>query len=120
MNVLRRRVFDLKMNLVRIADRDMRIGECPVGKGETISLSIASANRDESVYSKPDRFDIVRADTRHHAFGAGRHACPGAALARAVATEALIGIILQFPQMELSPRGWEFAAIPEFRHMNSE
>lgn len=102
---------------VRIADRDMRVRECPIAKGETISISIASANRDESVYPKPDRFDIERADTRHHAFGAGRHACPGAALARAVATEALIGIIVQFPQMELSPRGWEFAAIPEFRRM---
>ena len=102
---------------VRIADRDMRIGECPVGKGETIALSIAAANRDERVYPKPDRFDIERAYTHHHAFGAGRHECPGAALARAVATEALIGIIIQFPQMELSPRGWEFAAIPEFRRM---
>ncbi len=105
------------LGAVRIADRDMRVGECPVGKGETISISIASANRDESVYPKPDRFDIARANTRHHAFGAGLHACPGAALARAVATEALIGIILQFPQMELSPRGWEFASIPEFRRM---
>ena len=32
-------------------------------------------------------------------------------------TEALIGIVMQFPQLELSPRGWVFASIPEFRRM---
>jgi cytochrome P450 len=105
------------LDTVRIADRDMRVGGCPIERGETISISIASANRDDSVHPKPDRFDIERADTRHHAFGAGRHACPGATLARTVATEALTGIITQFPQLELSPRGWEFASIPEFRRL---
>ncbi len=68
-------------------------------------------------HPKPDRFNIERSDTPHLAFGAGRHACPGETFARAVATEALIGIVTQFPQLELSPRGWEFASVPEFRRM---
>jgi cytochrome P450 len=105
------------LGAVRIADRDMRVGTCPVRRGETIAISIAGANRDDRAHPNPDRFDIERADTPHIAFGAGRHACPGEALARAVATEALVGIITQFPQLELSPRGWEFASVPEFRRM---
>ena len=105
------------LGALRIADRDLRVGTCPIHKGETLAISIAGANRDEAAHPKPDRFDIERSDTPHLAFGAGRHACPGETLARAVATEALIGIITQFPQLELSPRGWEFASIPEFRRM---
>ena len=95
----------------------MRVGACPIRRGETIAISIAGANRDDRAHPNPDRFDIERADTPHLAFGAGRHACPGEALARTVATDALVGIITQFPQLELSPRGWEFAAVPEFRRM---
>ncbi len=105
------------LGALRIADRDLRVGTCPIHKGETLAISIAGANRDEVAHPKPDRFDIERSDTPHLAFGAGRHACPGETLARVVATEALIGIIMQFPQLELSPRGWEFASIPEFRRM---
>ena len=105
------------LGAVRIADRDMRIGGCPVRRGETIAISIAGANRDAAAHPYPDRFDIERSDTPHLAFGAGRHACPGEMLARTVATEAVAGIIAQFPQLELSPRGWEFASVPEFRRM---
>lgn len=105
------------LGTVRIADRDMHIGSCPVRRGETIAISIAGANRDDAAHPHPDRFDIERADTPHLAFGAGRHACPGEPLARTVATEAVAGIITQFPQLELSPRGWEFASVPEFRRM---
>jgi cytochrome P450 len=101
----------------RIADRDLVVGECPIAKGETISLSIASANRDETIYPKPDRFDVERDDTHHHSFGAGRHFCLGAPFARAVAREALLGLVAQFPQLSLSKRGWVFAAVPGFRRM---
>jgi hypothetical protein len=101
----------------RIANRDIVIGECPIAKGETISLSLAAANRDGAIYPKPDFFDIERSDTHHHSFGAGRHFCLGAPFARAVAQEAIVGLVVQFPQLELSKRGWEFASMPGFRRM---
>ncbi len=101
----------------RVANRDIVIGDCPIAKGETISVSLAAANRDEAIYLKPDRFDIRRDDTHHHAFGAGQHFCLGAPFARAVAREALLGLVVQFPQLELSSRGWVFASVPGFRRM---
>jgi cytochrome P450 len=101
----------------RIASRDMLIGECPIGKGATISLSLAAANRDESIYPQADFFDIHRSDTHHHAFGAGRHFCLGAPFARAVTQAAIVGLVVQFPQLELNKRGWEFAAVPGYRRM---
>lgn len=105
------------VSTTRITDRDIVIGECPIAKGETISVSLAAANRDDAIYLKPDRFDIERGDTHHHAFGAGRHFCLGAPFARAVAQEALVGLVVQFPQMELSKRGWEFASVPGYRRL---
>jgi cytochrome P450 len=101
----------------RIANRDLVVGECPIATGETISLSLASANRDEAIYPRPDRFDVEREDTHHHSFGAGRHFCLGAPFARAVTREALLGLVTQFPQLSLSKRGWVFAAVPGFRRM---
>ena len=101
----------------RIANRDIVVGECPIAKGETISVSLAGANRDGNIYPNPDKFDIQRSDTHHHAFGAGQHFCLGASFARAVAQEALLGLVAQFPQLELSKRGWAFTSVPGFRRM---
>jgi cytochrome P450 len=48
---------------------------------EPVVLSYPSANRDESVFEHPDRFQFDRA-IKHLAFGNGVHKCPGELLAR--------------------------------------
>jgi cholest-4-en-3-one 26-monooxygenase len=52
--------------------------------GDTVYLSIASANRDPEVFEDADTFDIGRAPGArpHVALGVGAHFCLGAALAR--------------------------------------
>jgi cytochrome P450 len=102
---------------IRIANRDMTVDECPIKRGETVTVSIAGANRDDALFAKPDRFDIERRDIRHLSFGAGRHACLGATFARVVAAKAILGLIVQFPESELSPRGWAFSSVPGLRVM---
>ncbi len=99
----------------RIARHDIVVGGCPIAKGESVTLSLAGANRDDTVYPEPDRFDITRADTHHHAFGDGEHRCPGALLASVTAQEAIRTMIVRFDQVELAPLGWEFAAAPGLR-----
>jgi hypothetical protein len=44
---------------------------------------LEAANHDPGVWGNPDEFDLHRVDAKDHlAFGAGRHICPGAFLAR--------------------------------------
>jgi cytochrome P450 len=50
--------------------------------GERIMLMFASANRDETVFERPDEVDIARFPNRHIGFGAGIHRCIGSFLAR--------------------------------------
>lgn len=106
------------VNSGRIANRDIELGGCPVGAGESLSTSLASANHDPDVYAEPTRFDIQRDDTHHQSFGGGRHLCLGAHLARLEAQEAILALIERFPQLHHSDRGYTYHAIPSFRGMS--
>ncbi len=102
-------------NSGRIPNRSIDVGGCPVGKGASLSTSLAAANRDPAVYPEPDRFDITREDTHHQSFGGGRHLCLGAHLARAEAQEAILGLLERYPKLAHSDKGFEYHATPAFR-----
>jgi cytochrome P450 len=104
-------------NSGRIAHADVEFGGCPAHRGESLSTSLAAANRDPAVYPDPDRFDIQREDTHHQSFGGGRHLCLGAHLARLEAQEAILGLLQRYPRLSHSERGFSYHAIPTFRGM---
>ncbi len=63
--------------------RDTTLGGQALKAGEKISIWYISANRDESVFKDPFKFDITRSPNEHVAFGGGGpHFCLGASLAR--------------------------------------
>lgn len=66
----------------RHAYDDVEIGRFTLRKGEQIGLMLGAAGRDPQVWDEPDRFDPTRPVKTHVAFGAGRHFCVGAPLAR--------------------------------------
>ncbi|RFS83295.1 cytochrome P450 [Actinomadura spongiicola] len=67
----------------RTATRDTELNGTPIREGDKVVLWFASGNRDESVFTDPDRFDVTRAPNDHITFGkGGPHYCMGAALAR--------------------------------------
>lgn len=70
------------LNMRRTATRDTEVDGTPVKAGDEILLMYPSANRDESVFDAPHRFDVSREPNPHIAFGFGTHFCLGAALAR--------------------------------------
>jgi cytochrome P450 len=77
----------------RTAVQDTRLGEVPIKAGEKVVVYFSSANRDESVFDDPDRFDVGRTPNPHIAFGHGPHFCIAAHLAR-VQLRAMFGAVL--------------------------
>jgi methyl-branched lipid omega-hydroxylase len=69
-------------------------------EGEKAVLFYWAANRDESVFAEPDRFDITRSPNPHVGFGgAGPHFCLGAHLARREITAVLRELLSRVPQV---------------------
>jgi cytochrome P450 len=70
--------------LFRQTTRDVELGGVLLPEGARLMVHFGAANRDESAFEDPDRFDIEREDVgkRHVAFGKGIHVCIGAPLAR--------------------------------------
>ncbi|MBB6349571.1 cytochrome P450 [Nonomuraea muscovyensis] len=67
----------------RTVTRDHEMNGMTYRKGDKVLLFYNSANRDESVFTDPDVFDITRDPNPHVGFGApGPHHCLGAHLAR--------------------------------------
>jgi len=67
----------------RTATRDHELRGRTIRAGDKVLLAYVSANRDESHFADPDRFDPARQPLDHVAFGGGGpHFCIGAQLAR--------------------------------------
>ena len=80
--------------LIRWVVQDHERDGRPVRAGDRVFLVLQSANRDESTFADPDRFDIGRpGKPLHVGFGRGVHACLGAQLARIEARVALPRIL---------------------------
>jgi cytochrome P450 len=81
------------MTFRRTATSDGELGGQPIRAGAKVVVSFTSANRDETVFGDPDRFDIRRQPNPHLVFGHGPHFCLGAHLAR-VQLRALFAEVL--------------------------
>jgi hypothetical protein len=108
------RVQPSAVYLIRDCIKDTQIRGVDIRKGEKVVFGLASANRDEEKFENPDEFRLDRPDPKLHlAFGAGRHVCPGAALARLEATSALEVMVERVAELRFEP-GYERERIPVF------
>jgi cytochrome P450 len=103
------RVAGVVSVIPRVTTRHLDVGEWRIPAGTLVSLSLAGANRDPSVYADPGRFDLdaPRAEGQI-GFGGGAHHCLGASLARAEMQEAL-------PILATLLRDMKVARPPEWR-----
>jgi cholest-4-en-3-one 26-monooxygenase len=108
----------------RTATRDSELRGERIREGDKVTIWYPSANRDESVFEDPFRFDVRREPNPHVSFGAGGpHFCLGANLARMelriVFEELLAGlddIELEGP-VERHQTAWDMAVFGSFKRM---
>jgi cytochrome P450 len=77
-------------------------GGVDVPVGSVVISVIGSANRDETVFDRPEEFDITRPAPKHLTFGGAVHHCLGAPLARMEAELAVRTIVTRFPDLRLA------------------
>ncbi|WP_199515502.1 cytochrome P450 [Nucisporomicrobium flavum] len=84
----------------RTLARDHELGGRLLPAGADVVLCYASANRDESVFADPDRFDLTRHPNPHVGFGGGGpHFCLGTALARQEMTALFRELLTRLPDL---------------------
>ena len=82
----------------RSVTRDAVVNGHQFRDGDKCALMYWSANRDESVFASPEKFDIMRSPNPHVGFGgAGPHFCLGAHLARREITVMLRELMRRVP-----------------------
>jgi len=87
---------------LRTATCTMDLFGAGVAAGDLVIMSLRAANRDGSVFSEPDEFQLDRDRSPHLAFGHGIHFCMGAPLARVEAEIAIGDFLTRFPQARLA------------------
>ena len=86
----------------RITTRPVELGGFKLPEDAKIFMNFAAANRDESLFSDPDVFDIHRPNANKHiSFGKGVHFCLGVHLARLEAAIVLETLVERVPSLRL-------------------
>jgi cytochrome P450 len=100
--------------LMRNCAIDTEMRGVKIRAGEKVAFGIASANRDERFYERPDEFRLDRPNPKAHvAFGGGPHVCPGSALARLEGRVLLEVLLERVSELHVGP-GFERQKVAPF------
>jgi cholest-4-en-3-one 26-monooxygenase len=89
-------------NMCRTVTRDLEFMGQQLRSGQKCMLLYESANRDETKFDDPYRFDVERQPNEHVAFGFGAHYCLGQALARVELRVMFEQLLVRLPDLELA------------------
>ncbi len=108
------------MHALRTATADVTLNGQSIRAGDSVVAWLPSANRDETVFVEPDRFQIGRSPNRHLGFIQGNHYCIGATLATLELTVMFDELVRRIERVELAGEVrrarsnllWGFDALP--------
>jgi cytochrome P450 family 142 subfamily A polypeptide 1 len=89
-------------NMCRTVTHDVEFMGEQLHEGQKCMLLYESANRDETKFADPYRFDAERQPNEHVAFGFGAHFCLGQALARLELRVMFEQLLTRLPDLELA------------------
>jgi cytochrome P450 len=93
--------FDSPVQFIfRRTTRPVEIAGTTIPEDASVTVLLASANRDERQFEDPDRFDITRDTRGHMSFGLGIHFCLGASVARLEARIAFEALLPELRQLK--------------------
>ncbi|UUV32067.1 cytochrome P450 [Amycolatopsis roodepoortensis] len=95
---------------------DVAIGGVTIPAGDTVMLSLASADRDPDRFPDPEVLDPNRAGNSHLGFGHGPHYCIGAPLARIEIEVGLVALLDRYPELALALPYDQLRWRPSFRN----
>jgi cytochrome P450/NADPH-cytochrome P450 reductase len=106
----------------RTAAVDTTLGGQAIAKGDKVVIFYASANRDETVFEQPDKFNVRRNPNPHVSFGDGTHFCLGANLARLEARVIFTELLTRLPDLEITgtPERLRSNFVTNFKHMSAQ
>jgi cholest-4-en-3-one 26-monooxygenase len=87
-------------NMCRTLTRDAEFRGEQMREGQKAMLLFESANFDEALFARADRFDVRREPNEHLAFGFGTHFCLGQALARLELKVMFEQLLARLPDLE--------------------
>ncbi|MFD7653223.1 cytochrome P450 [Actinosynnema sp. NPDC059797] len=85
----------------RIATAEVELSGVTIAPGEAVFVNNLAANRDPSVFERPNEVDFHREHNPHITFGHGAHHCIGASLARMELQVAIGTLLKRFPSLRL-------------------
>jgi cholest-4-en-3-one 26-monooxygenase len=89
-------------NMCRVLTHDAQFMGQQLHEGQKCMLLYESANRDETKFVDPFRFDVEREPNEHVAFGFGAHFCLGNSLARLELQIMMERALTRLPDLELA------------------
>jgi cytochrome P450 len=106
----------------RIAAEDILIDDHLIKANDTVILMLAAANRDASIFTAPDNFDLKRPNNdKHLTFGAGGHTCIAKHFITQLAANAMAYLDEQHPAWHLPPQTINYEPLTNVRlpqHIN--
>ncbi|MGH8933913.1 MAG: cytochrome P450 [Egibacteraceae bacterium] len=92
----------IQFGVARVALDDAELGGQLIKAGESVSVSLAAANRDPATFANPDTLDARRSASGHLAFGHGIHQCLGQQLARIEMRLGYAALLRRLPGLRLA------------------
>ncbi|MBS1544457.1 MAG: cytochrome P450 [Bacteroidetes bacterium] len=94
--------YDAPVQIVgRIATSDSLLGGIEIPAGASLTLLLASGNRDGAFFKDPDELNLERVPNYHLSFSAGSHRCLGDWLGILQMQKAIVSFVQKFPSVEL-------------------